>query len=197
LLLGVALANLFVRGLHPFLAVNAPVRAGVLVVEGWAPDSAMEQVIAEFKQNRYQKLFVTGGPLEQGAPLSEYKTYAELGTATLLKLGLTTNEVEAVPSPPVRRDRTYASAVALRKWFADHGMSPNMINLMTGGPHARRSRLLFAKAFGKNVSVGVVAIPTSEYDPQHWWRSSQGFRVVTSEAIAYAYARVLFRANGQ
>jgi hypothetical protein len=193
----VALANFFVRGLHPFLAVNAPVRGGALVVEGWAPDAAMEQVIAEFKQHHYQKIFVTGGPLEQGAPLSEYKTYAELGTATLLKLGMSTNEVEAVPAPRVHRDRTYASAVALRKWFAEHGLAPNKLNLMTGGPHARRSRLLFTKALGKDVSVGVVAMRTSEYDPQHWWRSSQGFRLVTGEAIAYAYARVLFRASDQ
>jgi len=194
-LLFVLVATILVRGAHPFLAVNAPVPGGVLVVEGWASDAGMEAVISEFKANHYEKLFVTGGPLEQGAPLSEYRTYAELGAATLLKLGMPTNAVQAVPAPRVNRDRTYASAVTLRQWFADHGMTPDKINLMSGGPHARRSRLLFQKAFGSGVTIGVIAGPVSEYDPRHWWRSSQGFRVVTSEAIAYLYARVLFRAK--
>jgi hypothetical protein len=191
----VALANLLLRGLHPFLAVNAPVRGPILVVEGWASDQAMEEAIRQFQANHYEKMFVTGGPLEQGAPLSEYKTYAELGAATLLKLGMPTNALQAVPAPRVARDRTYTSALTLRAWFAEHGMAPNKIDLMSGGPHARRSRLLFEKAFGRGVTVGVVSLPASEYDPRHWWRSSQGFRVVTSEAIAYVYARVLFRAR--
>lgn len=193
LLLGAA--NLFVRELHPFLAVNAPVRGKFLVVEGWAPDAGMAKAIAEFNANHYEKLFVTGGPLEQGAPLSEYKTYAELGAATLTRLGLTTNVVQAVPAPRVARDRTYTSALTLRQWFADQGVAPGKIDLMTGGPHARRSRLLFQKAFKGQAQIGVIAMPASEYDPRHWWRSSQGFRVVTGEAIAYLYARCFFRAR--
>jgi hypothetical protein len=194
-LLLILLANLLVRVVHPFLAVNAPVRGSILVVEGWASDAAMQAVIAEFKGNHYEKMFVTGGPLEQGAPLSEYKTYAELGAATLIKLGMPTNALQAVPAPRVNRDRTYTSAVTLRTWFAEHGMSPDKFDLMSGGPHARRSRLLFKKAFGRGVTIGVIALPATEYDPKHWWRSSQGFRVVTGEAIAYAYARLLFRAK--
>jgi len=35
-----------------------------------------EAAIAEFKQHHYDRLFVTGIPLQQGAPLSEYKNYA-------------------------------------------------------------------------------------------------------------------------
>jgi len=183
-----------VRGVHPFLAVEDSKPGGVLVIEGWGPDYAMEIAIEEFHRNHYEKLFVTGGPLESGAPLSEFKSYAELGTATLLKMGLRTNEVQAAPAPFARQDRTYTSAVYLRKWIQDHGLQPRRLNLMTLGPHARRSRLLFEKAFGKNTVVGVLAINPRDYDQQRWWRSSQGFRTVMSEAIAYGYVRVFFRA---
>ena len=182
------------RRLHPFLAVNAPVRGGVLVVEGWAPDWAMEEAAAEFRQHHYDMLFVTGIPIERGVHLCEYKTYAELGAATLLKLGLGTNVVQAVPTPGVRVDRTYASAAALKRWLREHGMAATRLNLITSGVHARRSRLLYQKAFGKGVEVGVMAAPVKEYDAGGWWRSSAGFRLVIGETLAYGYARVLFRA---
>jgi len=179
------------------LAVNAPVTGGVLVIEGWAPDYALEAAADQLRRDHYDKLFVTGGPLEWGSPLSEYKTTADVSAATLLKLGLSSNSVQAVPGPLVRRDRTYSSAVALKKWFEDHGTIPSKINLLTVGPHARRSRLMFEKAFGKRVMVGVTALPVRDYDPAHWYRSSQGFRVVTGEAMAYGYARLFFRAPKQ
>ncbi len=83
-------------------------------------------------------------------------------------------------------------AVALKQWWRAHGMAPTNVNLFSVGPHARRSRLLFKRALGKEVSVGVVAFSPGDYDVRHWWRSSQGFRTVTSEFIAYCYARAMF-----
>src|SRR4051812_40801549 len=100
-----------VLSLHPFLAPNHPIPGGILVVEGWGPDYAMQTAADEFKRTRYDRLCVTGGPLEHGGPLSEYKSFAELGTATLEKIGLGTNEVQAVPAPLVQQDRTYNSAI--------------------------------------------------------------------------------------
>jgi hypothetical protein len=190
-----AVAYVGIRGAYPFLAVNDPRPGGVLVVEGWAADYALEAAVSDFKQFSYEKVYVTGGPIEYGAPLSSYKTYADLGTATLLALGLNSNAVQAVPAPRVKRDRTYACAVALKKWMDEHGVQLTRINLVTVGPHARRSRLLFQKAFGNDMPIGVVAIAEPNYDARHWWRSSLGFRSVTDEAIAYLYARFLFRAS--
>ena len=187
-----ALALLAARTLYPFLAVTDPVPGGVLVVEGWVPDHMLKAAIAEYKRDHYAGLFVTGIPLTQGAPLSEYTNYAYLGAATLLKLGMSTNDVQAVPTGVIRRDRTYAMALSLKSWWREHNMAPTKVNLVTGGPHARRSRLLFEKALGQGVSVGVIAIPANDFDERHWWNSSQGVRIVTGEALAYVYARLLF-----
>jgi hypothetical protein len=195
-LLIVSLAALAVIGLCDtgrFLAPSDPLQGGgVMVVEGWAPDYVLEVALAEFNRNHYDKLFVTGMPLEQGAPLSEYKTYAELDAAILIKMGLNSNLVQAVPAAPVRQDRTYAMACSLKRWMEDHGTIPAKIQLITVGPHARRSRLLFEKAFGKGVTIGVTAIPCPDFDLGHWWNCSEGVRTVMSEALAYAYARLLF-----
>ena len=181
-----------VHGIDPFLAVTDSVPGGVLVVEGWVPDYILEAAIAEFRQTHYDRLFVTGIPVHQGAPLSEYKNYAQIGAATLVKLGLSTNDVQAVPTGRTRRDRTYAMALSLKHWLREHDLAPTRVNLITGGPHARRSRLMFEKALGKGVTVGVIAIPADDYDERHWWRYSQGVRAIIDETFAYAYARLLF-----
>src|SRR5437016_1043264 len=96
---GATLIVLSIRRAYSFLAVNDPVYNGALVVEGWLPDYALQQAITEFRRDHYRKILVTGGPLEHGAPLSEYRTFAELGAATLLRLGADTNAVQAVPAP--------------------------------------------------------------------------------------------------
>ena len=187
-----ALGLLAVKTIHPFLAVNDPVIGGVLAVEGWAPDYVLVAAQNEFTNHHYAKLCVTGGPLEVGAPLSQYQTYAELGTAVLLKLGMATNQVVAVPAPYVRQDRTYTAARALKDWLRKNAGAVTGVHVITVGAHSRRSRLLYAKALGKGYTVGMTAVPDRNYDELHWWRSSQGFRNVTGEVIAYVYARLFF-----
>ncbi len=185
------------RNANTFLAVNDPMPDGVLVVEGWSPDYALEIARSKAQESPNHKLYVVGGPLEHGAPLSEYKTYAELGAATLLRMGMSQDTVQAVPAPYVRRDRTYAAAVALRNWFRHRGDVPGAINLISMGAHARRSRLMFEKAFGSGTRVGVMNVADRDYDPRHWWKSSQGVRSVLDEMIAYGYARFLFSTSAE
>lgn len=181
-----------VRGIYPFLAVTEPVAGGLLVVEGWVSDVTMEGVLAEFKQHRYEKVCVTGGPVEHSAWMTFHKTFAEAGRATLLNLGLDANDVQAVPSKLVRKDRTNAAAAAFGKWMRDNGAAFTTVHLITEGAHARRSRLLFQRALGSGVKVGVTSCPRSDFDPEHWWLSSAGVREVMGETLAYGYARFLF-----
>ena len=165
---------------------------GVMVVEGWVPDFGMQMVIQQVHQSPYHKIYVTGGPVEIGAPLYQYHTLAELGAATLRGMGLEASMVQAVPSPLVYKDRTYTSALALRDWFLAHGGIPKQINLISVGPHSRRSRMLFQRVFGDTAQVGVTALEDPNYDAKHWWHTSQGVRTVTDETIAYCYAKFLF-----
>jgi uncharacterized SAM-binding protein YcdF (DUF218 family) len=97
-----------------------------------------------------------------------------------------------VPSRVADRDRTYASAVALRHWFDEHNTSIRSVNVVTEGAHARRTRLMFQKALGKDVAIGVIAIANPDYDQRRWWRYSDGVKEVSSEALAYLYATLFF-----
>lgn len=193
LFVGLALlAAIGLRGIYPFLAVSQPNPTGVLVIEGWAPINVQADCVAEFKRHHYDKVFVTGGPIEQGGRLSPYTNQAEMCVAVLQQLGLSADLLETVSDSDGRQDRTYACAVALRQRWRARGMAPANVNLLANGPHARRCRLLFQRALGPEVSVGIVAVRPRDFEAPHWWRSSQGFRSVTGEFIAYCYARVMF-----
>jgi hypothetical protein len=177
-------------GLYPFLAQQTPHDAGAFVVEGWLDDDSLSEVLHQYGAHHYSVVYATGHPVEPGSRIRDYGTYANYGAARLRELGLP--NVVAVPSPARARDRTFSSAVALRDWLRGHGGVPREITVFTAGPHARRSRLLFQKAFRDAADVGVIAAEPREYDTRRWWVSSAGFREVTGEAIAWLYARLLF-----
>ena len=177
---------------HPFLAVNDPVEGEILVVEGWLPDYAMEGAIQQFRSRDYRLLVTTGGPLCKGHYLMEYKTSAELSAAVLKQMGLDENQVKALPTPVVSMNRTYASALALKEWLDNSRPAIKAVDVFSQGPHARRTRLLFEKALGDEIRVGIIAAPDEDYDPRRWWMTSDGFRTVIDETIAYLYARFLF-----
>ncbi len=175
--------------IHPFLAVNSPLKADVLVVEGWLPDYALKDAIAEFQSGAYHKIITTGGPLPIGFYLAEYNNFADLSAATLKKLGLEEEKLIAVPAPDVMKKRTYASAVALRQWLSSSDLKVEAINLYTLDVHARRSWLIFKKVLAPKIKTGVIAIKSRDYEPKNWWSSSAGVRAVIFETIAYIYAR--------
>lgn len=180
---------LIVNKIHPFLAVSSPVKADILVVEGWLPDYAIESAIAEFKKGKYRQLITTGLPLSKGYYLAEYKNYAELTAATCIALGFDRDKIVAVPAANVLKYRTAASAIALRDWLATSALKVDAINLYSLGTHARRSWLIFKQVLNPEIQVGIIAAETQDYNPQEWWKSSEGFRTVTGEIIAYLYAR--------
>jgi len=191
-LLGVAILLEAALLVQPFLAPTVPVPAEILVVEGWVPDYVLAATAAEFKRGHYRRLYVTGGPLETGGFLSQYRNFAEHGAAILAGMGISKGMIEAVPAPSVRRDRTYTSALALKSRLQQQNTSVTGINLVSLGVHSRRSRLLFQEVFGAEPRVGIIAVENRSYDPAHWWRYSNGVRAVVDELAAYIYALVVF-----
>jgi uncharacterized SAM-binding protein YcdF (DUF218 family) len=184
---------LVLKGVYPFLAITHPVNANILVVEGWINEHAVRAAVKEFQSNHYQRVFTTGGPVVgTGGYINDFYTSASVGADLLRKNGLANGSVQMVPSRVMDRDRTYGSAVALRNWFHDHNMAVSSIDVVTEDVHARRTRLVFEKALGKNVVVGIIAVPNPDYDWRRWWWYSEGVKGVASEALAYAYARLFF-----
>ena len=161
--------------------------------KGWIHEYAIRAAVKEFQSNHYQRVFTTGGPvLGTGGYINDFHTSASVGADLLRKNGLANGSVQMVPSRGMDRDRTYGSAIALRNWFRDHNMSVPGINIVTEDLHGRRTRLLFQKAFGKDVQVGIIAVANVDYPANRWWHYSEGLEDVVSEFAAYLYARLLF-----
>lgn len=191
-LTGIAAFLLFLLDrIYPFLAFNSPIQANVLVVEGWMPDYALKKAMSEFERGGYQKLITTGSPIRHGFYLVPYKNFAELSAATLMALGFDRDKLITIPSPEVERNRTLASAVALRQWIADSGVKVESINLLSLDVHSRRSWLALKRALSPEIKVGVIAIAAIDYNPKRWWISSSGVRSIIGETIAYLYVRFI------
>jgi uncharacterized SAM-binding protein YcdF (DUF218 family) len=185
--------GLMVLEIHPFLAETHRVDSNNLVVEGWINEYAIQLAVKEFKNGHYERVFATGGPVEgSGGYISDAYTSASVGAGRLRKFGVPVESLQMVPSRVMDRDRTYGSAVALRNWLGEHNTPLQSINVLTEGAHARRTCLLFQKAFGDKVKVGIISVSSPDYDARHWWRYSEGVREIIGEAIAYAYARFFF-----
>jgi uncharacterized SAM-binding protein YcdF (DUF218 family) len=184
---------LIFKGVYPFLAITHRVDADVLVVEGWVHEYAIRAGVAEFRTNHYQQAFSTGGPVQgNGGYVNDFQTSASVGAELLKANGIPSESLQMVPSHVTDRDRTYSAAVALRDWFSAHKTHVRCVNVLTEDLHARRTRLLYQKALGDDVLVGIIAVPNPDYDSNHWWRYSEGVREVIGESIAYIYARFLF-----
>src|SRR5438445_4119345 len=184
---------LVLKGVYPFLAITHRVNANILVVEGWIHEYAIRAAVKEFQSNHYQRVFTTGGPVVgTGGYINDFYTSASVGADLLKKWGLPDERLQMVPSRVMDRDRTYGSAVALRDWFREHDMAVSSIDVVTEDIHARRTRLLFQEALGKNINVGIIAVPNPDYDARRWWRYSEGVRQVLAESIAYIYSRFFF-----
>lgn len=177
-----------------FLTVHDPAPGGVLVVEGWISPGSAREALEEFRRRPYTGLYVTGGPIEPDSPLAEFRSYAELSAGVLKRLGADPATLHAVPGPAAARDRTYSTALALKNALRESGVSLATVNVMTSAAHSRRSRLLYEKAFGPGTRIGMIATEERGFDPDHWWRTSAGFRAVIDELVAYFYARFLFSA---
>ena len=179
------------HGVHPFLAVNDRLETPVVVMEGWIADYAVQETSRRFGGGD-TRIMTTGGPLRAGVNLDPDDTYAHVAGRRLVAFGVAPESIAMVPSPGGQRDRTYSSALALREWFDASGECPSAINVVTLGVHARRTRLLFRRAFGRSTDVGIIAIENREYDQEKWWRYSEGVKEVLSEGAAYIYAKFLF-----
>src|SRR5205814_7422020 len=74
----------------------------------------------------------------------------------------------------------------------EHAVVVKKMNVLTEDCHARRTWLLYQKAFGDQVTVGIINIANPDYDTKQWWRYSDGVREVIGESIAYVYAKFFF-----
>lgn len=185
-------ASGLLHGLFSFLAITRPNREGIMVVDGWICESSVPQVVREFAASRYQSVVVVNAEYGPGDPWESGSNHAEHVATVLARLGIPRERIALVICDVVRKDRTYHTALAVKKWAAQQKTPAKSFDIVTVGAHARRSRLLFEKAFAPDIRIGVIALEAIEFDPLQWWRSSEGVREVPFEGLAYLYVRLFF-----
>lgn len=174
---------------HEFLAINAPLQANILVVEGWAWESAaMQEAAQEFHRGGYDLVVSVGirSPARESGPMQ--RNAAESAAKRLKEFGLDDRAIKVLAVSNIDRHRTYASALAVKHWLADAKIHVVGINVFTLGAHARKSLVLFQRAFGRSVPIGVISGTEDSYDPQRWWLSMKGIYTVLRKTLGYLYA---------
>ncbi|NPD46354.1 MULTISPECIES: ElyC/SanA/YdcF family protein [unclassified Lentimicrobium] len=178
---------------YSFLSPNQKVEAKILVVEGWLNDYALEESLEIFREGNYEHLMITGGPLNTGYVIMNYRSTADVSFQTLLEYGASPDSMTAVNRELVWRDRTYHSALELKKFLSKNYPGTYAFNLVSLGAHSRRSWLLFQKALPEH-HIGIISINDRLYDHHQWWKNSKGFRSVLTEGIGYFYVLFFFSA---
>ena len=180
------------HGIYPFLAVTHRVDGEILVVDGWAPPYTVKQAAEEYRKGKYQRVLVVRDVFDSSHATDLTWKSTDVVAQFLASNGVPADRIEKITTPVGQKDRTYHTALAVKNWLAQPGNSVKRFDLATVGSHARRSRLLYQKAFRGEAQVGIIALTGRTYDPAHWWRSSEGVRDILSETIGYLYARFLF-----
>ena len=194
LLLLLTMFVFFIKNVAFFLAKQAPVEANILVVEGWLESSALRQAYAEYQTGQYDLVITTGGP-EARNFTDQFESYAEQAAYQLEQLGLSTKNLKILPTPASAQDRTYLSAVMVRKFIES---APSLdavrgINVFSGNVHSRRTHFLYKKAFDAlAIPIGIISASPKEFRLASWWHTSAGAKTVLVEFIGWIYAHCCF-----
>ena len=178
---------LIFRNIHSFLAVSKPIRADILVVDGFLPKYAYDTIVRIIERDNYKYVITTGVEMDYVYTQSDGYNNAESSYEILLTKKIKNCRIEKAPAGKALKDRTFSSAIALRKWLITKGLDHQNLNLISIGCHARRSWVLYQKAFEGDQKIGVISIQDQSYEPDRWYEFSQGVRIVLSETIGYTY----------
>jgi DUF218 domain len=181
----IALAGWFAYG-ESFLALSRPLRADVLVVEGWIGREGIRAAVAEYEHGSYRYIVATGG-LTSGRWEDEPTSYAAMAARELLRLGVPQESVIVATAQETENHRTFESAVAVSRALHEAGIEPTALNVFTFGSHARRSAMVFAKVNSAGPRVGVIGWVPPVYAREPWWKSSERSRELLEETAGYIY----------
>ncbi|MFZ0213721.1 MAG: YdcF family protein [Candidatus Acidiferrales bacterium] len=74
----------------------------------------------------------------------------------------------------------------IRRFVEQHGWKRVMI--VTSNYHTRRTRYLAAHVFPGEIAVLIEAAPDVNYDPDSWWRTREGLKIFSHEAVGMVVA---------
>jgi hypothetical protein len=181
------------RNAYALLAPQQPAPgARTLIVEGWLNRAELQQAAAVVRTGRYERVVATGGPIDPEVDAGQWRNHAQRTAAHLREFIDGTLPVIAIETPASAQERTYLSAVMVRRWAQQNGTRLGTVDLFSVGVHARRSWLLYRMALGPEVEVGVLAARPAGFDAERWWTNSMGAKSTLGEALSLGWTRCCF-----
>ena len=182
----------FLVTVQRFLAVTEPLGHGVLVVEGWIPDSSFTDALEVFDRGAYTNLVIVGGSSQR---LNVAQLEHRVSDKENSGAAITSSRSVVFLPVSAARNRTYATALTFRSWANGSGTPVHAVDVFTKGVHARKSWILFRKALGDRYQVGIISGPEHSFDPNRWFISRRGLWIVSRNLAGYAYFRVAILAD--
>jgi hypothetical protein len=171
-----------------FLSLTDRLPAEVLVVEGWIGGSGVRAAATEFQSGGYQYVVATGSQPDGDRGWQEPGWSYALGAANeLARSGIPRERIIRAPAEYTERERTFESAVAVFQTLQLFPIKPRFMNIFTWGPHARRSRLVFAKVYGRDARIGVISWVPATHAVEPWWQSSEQAKEFLTETAGYLF----------
>lgn len=183
-------AAVALQALFLWFTADRPVGEGTMIVEGWASDHAVDEIVRLYRDGRYAAIITTGIPLSHARHVFGDTSWADIAADALAERGVPRDRLTAVSGPRVARGRTEAMFTALRRHLRERGGLEGSFELVSVGPHARRSAFVLGEVLGPAARVGVVSLPHEHYTRWTWWTTSEGVKSLIAEAVGLPYAWV-------
>lgn len=118
-----------------------------------------------------------------GRPLRSYLSIPDLMRRDLQIRGVPDSAILSYPRPV---GNTREEAEALRKLAIDHGWRHVLV--VTSSYHTRRARFIFYRVWPKDFEFRIISAHDSDFDPDSWWRSREGLKLVFHESLGIVVA---------
>lgn len=132
----------------------------------------MEYAFRLYQEGLADRLLLSGGPL-----------YADMTEADLLRrhaqvLGVPEGKIIVEP----RATNTYQNALYSRELMEYYGLHSAIV--VSSPYHMRRVRALFDEVYaGSDIRLVYLPVEDSWFDPERWWESAGGRRLVLAEYL--------------
>ena len=115
--------------------------------------------------------------------INNFNSNAELARVRLISMGIDSSKIIATPGERVIINRTLTSALAFRDWLKTTNINIKGINIISMGPHARRTWMIYNRILKEKYPIGIISLPDYSYDKSRIYRLFKTIR----ETIAIIY----------
>jgi len=160
------------------LSKNIPVKANILIIEGWLPAEALEMIPERVNLSGYESILITGMAFTKNVK-SEAKN-----TADFLKLLGVKEPLITLDTLYPGRNRTRAYAVNCKKWIdISYKGKPYSINIISLDFHSKRTYFTY-KSLEKGIDIGIISMPVTNSSDLYISSRIERYRYILKEYIS-------------